>query len=83
MNKPPAEPVVLIGMRSEKLARASWVGWHMPRETDGPSSVGRHFKESQWLAGGLAGLTGCLYFGDYMVISLFSLSFGIWTEICS
>ena len=27
-------------MRSEKLARASWVGWHMPRETDGPSSVG-------------------------------------------
>lgn len=30
----------------------------------------------------LLGLTGCLYFGDYMVISLFSLSFGIWTEIC-
>lgn len=30
----------------------------------------------------LVGLTGCLYFGDYMVISLFSLSFGIWTEIC-
>lgn len=83
-------------MRPEKLAGASSVGcytpretdgsssvgWHMPRETDGPSSVGGHFKESQWLAGGLVGSTGCLYFGDYMVISLFSLSFGIWTEIC-
>lgn len=70
-------------MRPEKLVGASSVGWYMPRETDGPSSVGGHFKESQWLAGGLMGSTGSLYFGDYMVISLFSLSFGIWTEICS
>ena len=55
----------------------SSVGWYMPRETDGSSSVGGHFKESQWLAGGLVGSTGCLYFGDYMVISLFSLLFWI------
>lgn len=41
----------------------------------GVSSVG-------WWADGLVGLIGCLYFGDYMVISLFSLSFGIWTDIC-
>ena len=43
---------------------ASWVGWYMPRETDGASSVGGHmpretdgaslvdwlFKELQWWA---------------------------------
>lgn len=23
-----------VGMRPEKLAGASWVGWYMPRETD-------------------------------------------------
>lgn len=28
------------------------------------------------------GLAGYLYFADYMIISLFHLLFGIWTEIC-
>lgn len=62
---------------------ASSVDWYMPRETDGTLvQLDDICLEKLMGPVRLVGSTGCFYFGDYMVISLFSLSFGIWTEIC-